>query len=47
MVASNCKEMGFDGPSGPFQFYAPVVIHKNQSEKTTSDRKGLFSLSKA
>lgn len=47
MVASNCRGMGFDGPSCPFQFYAPVVIHKHQSEKTTSDRKGLFNLSKA
>lgn len=38
MVASNCREMGFDGPSCPFQFYAPVVIHKPRRRPLT--RKG-------
>jgi len=47
MVASNCKEMGADSPSCPFQSSAPVMIHKHQSEKQASDRKGLINLSKA
>lgn len=42
MVASDCREMAFGGPSCPFQFYTDAVVHKLQSEKTW-DRKGSLS----
>lgn len=42
MVASDCREMAFGGPSCPFQFYIDLVVHKLRSEKTW-DRKGSLS----